>query len=131
MNNGDTVLLKIGNNVKLLRKKKKISQKEMAERNGISVSQYQRIEAGLANVSIKTLVKVASYLGVGVDLLVYGEEIKKQNQFIQLQEQELIEKVKELEGLNSTDKKLAHQLLDLVIAKKKLDELVDKIHQPK
>ena len=131
MNNGDTVLLKIGNNVKLLRKKKKISQKEMAERNGISVSQYQRIEAGLANVSIKTLVKVASYLGVGVDLLVYGEEIKKQNQFIQLQEQELIEKVKELEGLNSTDKKLAHQLLDLVIAKKRLDELVDKIHQPK
>ena len=131
MNNGDTVLLKIGNNVKLLRKKKKISQKEMAERNGISVSQYQRIEAGLANVSIKTLVKVASYLGVGVDLLVYGEEIKKQNQFIQLQEQELIEKVKELEGLNSTDKKLAHQLLDLVIGKKRLDELVDKIHQPK
>jgi len=127
----ELLLGNIGNNIRVLRKKKNISQIDLAEKADISISQYRRIENSTANASISTLIKIAAYLDVGIDLLVYGEEVKKQNEFIQLQEQDLIEKMKELEGLNSTDKKLAHQLLDLVIAKKKLDELVDKIHQPK
>ena len=126
-----SLLNNVGKNIAKLRKANKLTQQTMANNVGVSISQYRRIENSTANASISTLIKIAAYLDTGIDLLVYGEEVKKQNEFIQLQEQDLIEKMKELEGLNSTDKKLAHQLLDLVIAKKKLDELVDKIHQPK
>ena len=64
-------------------------------------------------------------------MLVYGQKVAKDNPLIELKEQELIAKMKELEGLNSEDKKLAHKMLDLIIAKKQLNELVKHIHKAK
>lgn len=127
----DALLNNIGNNIRVLRKAQKISQQEMAERIGLSLSQYGRMETGVANASIGTIIKIASHLEIGIDLLVYGQEVKPKTEQIELKEPTLIEKMKELEGLKAGDKKLAHQVLDLIIAKKKLDKLVENIHQTK
>jgi len=121
----------IGNNIRVLRKAQKISQAKMAESIGISLSQYTRIENGEANASISTIIKVASFLETGIDLLVYGEEIKPENKPIAIKKLNLIEKMSEIEQMNPADQKLANQVLDLVIGKKELDKLVENIHQTK
>lgn len=46
-----------------LRKKKKVSQKELATRLGTSQSAVARLEAGKGNVTIDTLGKIAHRLG--------------------------------------------------------------------
>lgn len=131
MKNIGNLLDNIGNNIRVLRKAQKISQAKMAASIGLSLSQYGRMETGVANASIATVIKIASHLGIGIDLLVYGQEVKPETEQIELKEKALIEKMKELEGLKAGDKKLAHQVLDLIIAKKKLDKLVTQIHKSK
>jgi len=131
MKNVDHLIANIGNNIREIRRAQKISQQEMADKIGLSLSQYGRMETGVANASIATIIKVAAHLETGIDLLVYGEPIKAENPTIQLKETSLVEKMKELEDLTPPDSKLAHQVLDLIIAKKKLDKLVKHIHAKK
>jgi len=45
-----------------LRKKKKVSQKQLADRLGTSQSAIARLEAGKSNVTIDTLVRIANRL---------------------------------------------------------------------
>ncbi|AUS04916.1 helix-turn-helix domain-containing protein [Pseudotamlana carrageenivorans] len=129
MKTNETLLSGIGNNIRSLRKARKFSQVEMAKKVGVSISQYRRLEGGEANVSVSILVNIASFLEVSLDLLVHGESISTENDTIELKEPELIEKMKELEALTGEDKKLAHKVLDLLIAKKQLNDIVAHIHK--
>jgi UDP-N-acetylglucosamine 1-carboxyvinyltransferase len=47
-----------------LRRGAGLTQAQVAERLGMTVSNYQRIEHGLLNTSVKTLVRVANAIGV-------------------------------------------------------------------
>lgn len=127
MNFDDLYKKNIGNNIREIRKDQKFSQKKMAEEIGISLSQYVRMETGVANTSIGTIIKIAKILNTGIDLLVYGKPVQTDQPVIELTEPTLIEKMKEIEKLNPSDIKLANQVLDMIIAKKDLDNLVKKI----
>lgn len=127
MNFDDQYKKNIGNNIREIRKAQKFSQKKMAEEIGISLSQYIRMETGVANTSIGTIIKIAHILNTGIDLLVYGKPVQTDQPVIELTEPTLIEKMKEIEKLNPSDIKLANQVLDMIIAKKDLDNLVKKI----
>lgn len=59
----DSLAKLIGNRLKEIRKAKGLRQEDM-EWLGISYKYYQRIEAGRANITLKTLEKVAIALGV-------------------------------------------------------------------
>mgnify|MGYP003617890649 FL=1 len=48
------------------RKAMKLTQKELSERSGIDLGDISRIERGIANPTIKVLMKLAS--GMGMDL---------------------------------------------------------------
>ncbi|MCO6499672.1 MAG: helix-turn-helix transcriptional regulator [Vicingus serpentipes] len=128
MNSIASLLNNVGKNITQLRKAHKLTQQSMANNVGVSVSQYQRIEAGAANVSFETLIKIAAYFNTGIDLLVYGEEVSFENEHIVIKEPNLAEKMMEIEQMSSADQKLAKQMIDLLIAKKELDKLVDKMH---
>lgn len=53
--------------LKGLRKLKRLTQKELAKKSGISTTYYADIEKGRANGSIKALARVAQILDVTVD----------------------------------------------------------------
>ncbi|QSR35185.1 transcriptional regulator [Marinobacterium iners] len=65
----------IGENLKNIRKKMKMSQKELAEASGISSAQISRIEKGdQKNPQLETVVSLATNLGVSLEELVFGEK---------------------------------------------------------
>ena len=67
--NGET----INQRITRIRKSKKITQKEMAERLGMKESTYSQMERQ-GNISAQTLLSIAAVLEVDINLLLYGEE---------------------------------------------------------
>lgn len=65
----DSVLKQLGRRMAELRAEAKLTQGEVAKGIETAVQNYQRIEYGLQNVTIRTLVKIAGVLGVRVALL--------------------------------------------------------------
>jgi len=64
----------IGDNIKRIRKQAGLSQQDLAEKCGISKSQLSRLESGeQENPLIKTIIPIATALGVSLDEIVYGE----------------------------------------------------------
>ena len=64
MNGEKSELIRIGETIYRLRKSRKMSQKELAERADISEVALSRIENGAACMNIPTLVKLAKALSV-------------------------------------------------------------------
>ena len=72
MNNEERkrVMKQIGNNLRKLRKKKNLTQSEVAKMNGISLRSYSKYECGHAMMYIRTLFKLARFYGVKITYLV-------------------------------------------------------------
>ncbi|QEZ68022.1 XRE family transcriptional regulator [Paraclostridium bifermentans] len=66
--------MNIGANIKKFRKEKGLTQKELAEKIGVSGAYIQQIENNKKNPSIKTLNKISSALGVTIQELIAGEK---------------------------------------------------------
>lgn len=58
-----------GKKIRLIRRKKGLSQEEAAARSGIHVSTFGRIERGEINAPLQTINKIAQALKVGIDEL--------------------------------------------------------------
>ena len=58
--------MKFGQNIKQIRKRMNMSQKELATKMEISQSYLSDIESGRKNLSIKTVKKLAGSLGLSV-----------------------------------------------------------------
>ena len=61
---------KIGEKIKMVRKLRKLSQKELANKVGISNSFMCDIETGRTEPSIKTLYKIAEVLDTDIRILI-------------------------------------------------------------
>ena len=67
----------LGKRIFELRKEKGMTQEELAEKLGTLHNQISRLENGMVNPKITTLLKVAEVLGVSVsDLLNFPDDIK-------------------------------------------------------
>jgi transcriptional regulator with XRE-family HTH domain len=67
----------LGKRIKEYRKKKGLSQQKLAEKSSLSFNTITRIEQGMGNSpTLKTLVKLADVLGVGLDELA-GRKVQK------------------------------------------------------
>ena len=64
MNGEKSELIRIGETIYRLRKSRKMSQKELAEKADISDVHLSRIENGVVSMNILTLVKLAKALSV-------------------------------------------------------------------
>jgi transcriptional regulator with XRE-family HTH domain len=60
----------IGDNLKLLRKRKKVSQEEIANELGLTRSSYSGYENGVAEPNLSTLIKFSSYYNISLDKLI-------------------------------------------------------------
>ena len=69
----------IGENLKLLRKRKGVSQEELALELGLTRSSYSGYENGVAEPNIETLVKISDYYTISLDRIV-REDFSKINE---------------------------------------------------
>jgi transcriptional regulator with XRE-family HTH domain len=60
----------VGRRVAELRRERGLTQEELAERLGIAPNNLQRIELGMQNLTMRSLVRLANELGVGLARLV-------------------------------------------------------------
>ena len=60
---------KIGHFIQVLRKERKLTQKELAERTGINQADISKLENGTANPSIRTLRRLADGMGMKMKLV--------------------------------------------------------------
>lgn len=106
-------LQSIGNNLLLLRKKKGLTQAELAEKAGLADRTYADIERGTVNMRIQTLLKICEALNVLPNDILSSEE-KDMN----MEQAEAIEKLNSVSGSNrETAIKLLRVYLDSVTAK--------------
>lgn len=72
------------------RKKKKLSQIELAHAVGLSQSMIQQMESGEKHGSVSTNIKIANYLGVSMEAILSGFENTESNKHIPAQREEAV-----------------------------------------
>ncbi len=73
----DATMETFGQRLKLLRKERHMTQKEIAELLGRTDRQVQALEAGRVNVPGLTLIKLADFFDVSIDYLVGRSEERR------------------------------------------------------
>jgi len=69
MNTKDRNLIKIGNNIKKIRKKENLSQEELAFKADLHRTYIGSVERGERNITILNLIKISESLRVDLPLL--------------------------------------------------------------
>lgn len=72
---------RIGKRVQQLRKMKKLSQADLAERTEMSVSYISHIETAIKKASLESIVRIANVLDVTVDQLLNGNQTSNQDEY--------------------------------------------------
>jgi len=116
----------IGENIRRIRKAKKLSQKEVIVAIDMGAAQYSRIENGKTEPSVSTLERIAKALGVKVADL-FTEDDKVDLKEVRSQDSTLMEKVSLIETLNEEEQKTLFTILDAFIGKRKLKSALSNI----
>lgn len=78
----------VGQKLKVLRQTQCTSQKFLADKLGISVPAYSKIETGQADISFSKLVQIADIYGISIiDLLKIGEKNGNEEEYPDLKRQ--------------------------------------------
>lgn len=70
----DEQMIQIGERLKGLREVLDIDVAEIAQLCGITAEQYEQMESGSGELSVSNLQKIAKNYGIGLDVLMFGEE---------------------------------------------------------
>ena len=105
-----------------LRKQKKLSQTELAQRVGLHYNHIGRYERGMSRPSADALKKVAEELGVSSDYLLEGTP--DQAAKARFEDRDLLRLFQEVQQLDDHDKDVAKTLLDALVAKRRIQAFV-------
>jgi len=116
--------MKLGDILKTVREAKSLSQKELAVLLKMNQAQYSRIESGKTDPSFSAVVKIAKALGVSLPDLFRADDIFKDvNSF----DKTVMEKISLIESLEDKEKKSIYNIIDSLIAKKKLKDNIQNL----
>lgn len=105
-----------------LRKKKGLSQSDVAKAIGVHFAQVSRYERGESHPNAEALNKLANTLETSTDFLMNGTTTD--NVVNVGLDKELISRFKEIQILNKEDKKIVLSLFDAYIAKTKMQNIL-------
>jgi transcriptional regulator with XRE-family HTH domain len=116
--------MSLADNLKRLRKKRGWSQTQLAEQIGSHLSHINRIETGKYNPSLDVVQKLASTFDVTIDYLVSDtdEDFKE----VRIEDKNLMERVKLIDSLEEDDKTALIRVIDSMLTKKKILNLITK-----
>lgn len=109
----------LGDTLKKVREAKGLSQKELAGLLEMPQPQYSRIESGKTDPSFTTLERIVKALGISLTDLFRADEIFTD---VNTYDKTLMEKLKLIDELDSTEKKSLYNIIDSLIAKKRLKD---------
>ena len=109
--------------IKMLRKKKKISQGQLAEAVGINAAHLSRLENDKYQPSMPVIKKMAEVLEVTVDYLLSEENEAVPE--IKIRNKPLAERVKLIDSLDEEDQTALIRVIDSMLTKKKMRDLIN------
>lgn len=98
------------NRLSVLRKARGLTQQALADDIDLHVNQIKRYEAGTAQPTLETLVKLAKSLHVTLDDLVFGEDKRGPSEDFRMQ-------FEALAHFSADEKRVAKEILDSLILK--------------
>jgi len=116
--------MSLADNLKRLRKKRGWSQTQLAEQIGSHLSHINRLETGKYNPSLDVVQKLAAVFDVTIDYLVSDtdEDFKE----VRIEDKNLMERVKLIDSLEEDDKTALIRVIDSMLTKKKILNLITK-----
>jgi len=103
-------------NIKRIRKEKRMNQKDVADRADMLVPTYSRLERGGSNPSLASIVRIASALDVSVLELFQSSDIKDRS---------VAQKLETINNLSEYNKNVINIMLDSMIEKDRLEKAQD------
>lgn len=111
----------LGKRILDLRKKKNLSQTDLAKAADVSYAQIGRYETKNTQPPAEVLKKIADALDTTVDYLINGDTDEKAKSA--LRDSELLQQFKAVEQMNETDRAVIKRLIDAFITKAKIKQL--------
>jgi len=108
----------LGERMLELRKKKNLSQTDLANAAGISYAQIRRYETKNTQPPAEVLKKIADTLDTTIDYLINGDTDEKAKSA--LKDSELLQQFKAVEQMNEADRTVIKRLIDSFITKGKI-----------
>ena len=107
-------------NIKKIREKKGLKQVDVAEELGIGYTNYNKMENGVREPSVKELQMLAKLFGLTIDQLVnYSGSIPKESS---IQDKAAYEQLNLIKQLDKEEKEIIFKLIDTMLTKKKFQE---------
>lgn len=98
----------IAERIRLIRKQKGFSQKDLAEKSNVNLKSISRYEIGASIPPADTLKLISNALGVTADFLLDDNQT-------QITDKDLLNKMEIIQQLEQEDKNVVYTFLDLVI----------------
>jgi transcriptional regulator with XRE-family HTH domain len=114
--------MKLGEKIKKLRKAKRFTQGELADKVGISSNHLSRLERGVFQPSIEVVKRLASELDVDVDGLLSEED--DSSPAVSIKNRELSERVKMIDQLEPEDQQAIMRVIDSMLTKHRMQKLL-------
>lgn len=112
----------LGEKIKYLRKKEKMSQEDLADKIGIASAHLSKLENDKFQPSLEVLRKLIEVFQVSADYLLSQNEQQSTNIFID--DPSFARRIELLNSLEGKDKEVIFYLIDSILAKKKALDLL-------
>ena len=117
--------MNLANNIKTIREKQNLMQKEVAMHIDVDKSTYSKIEKGLREVTVVELNKMASLFNLSVDEIInYDENLIPKE--VVIEDKSSIEQMQLIQQLDEDDKQTIFKLIDKMLTNKKFKDFFQK-----
>ncbi len=115
----------LANNIKVIREKQDLMQKEVALHIGVDKSTYSKIEKGLRELTVAELLKLTKLFNLTADqILNYNENIIPTE--VVMEDKSSTEQMKLLQQLDEEDKSTVFKIIDKMLTTKKFKDFFNK-----
>lgn len=111
----------LANNIKTIREKQELLQKEVAAHIGVDKSTYSKIEKGLREVTVVELQKLTKLFNLTADQIMnYNENIIPTE--VVIEDKSAIEQMQLIQQLDEEDKSTVFKIIDKMLTTKKFKD---------
>ncbi len=117
--------MELAKNIKTIREKQNLMQKQVAIHIGVDKSTYSKIEKGLREVTVTELDKMSRLFNLSVDEIInYDENIIPKE--ITIEDKTTIEQMNLIQQLEEEDKNIIFRMVDKMLTNKKFKDFFNK-----
>lgn len=117
-------LMNIGDNLKKIREKHNMLQKQVAAELEIGYSNYNKIERGAREASVDELARFARLFGMSLDEVAYYDEQNEPKE-VSINQRPGFEQVEMIGQLDEEDRKVITHMIDTMLTRKRFKEFFE------